>query len=37
LRRVDHRKLVAAAMHRAVEAYFAGLGRMARGTGRGLG
>jgi len=37
LRRVDHRKLVAEAMHRAVEAYFAGLGRMAGGTERGLG
>jgi N-acetylmuramoyl-L-alanine amidase len=37
LRRPDHRKLVAEAMHRAVEAYFAGFGRMADRTGRGIG
>lgn len=37
LRRTDHRKLVAEAMRRAVEAYFAGLGHMADGTGRGIG
>lgn len=29
LRRPDHRKLVAQAMHRAVDAYFAGIGHMA--------
>jgi N-acetylmuramoyl-L-alanine amidase len=33
LRRPDHRKLVAEAMHRAVDAYFAGLSHMAGGTG----
>ena len=37
LRRVDHRRLVADAMHRAIEAYFAGLGTVADGSGRGLG
>ena len=37
LRRVAHRKQVAEAMHRAVEAYFAGLGHMADGTGQGIG
>ncbi|WP_428493352.1 N-acetylmuramoyl-L-alanine amidase family protein [Rhodopila sp.] len=37
LRRVDHRRLVAAAMHRAIEAYFAGVGHVAEGSGRGLG
>ena len=31
LRKPDHRKLVAQAMHRAVDAYFAGLGHMADG------
>jgi N-acetylmuramoyl-L-alanine amidase len=34
LRRPDHRKLVAGAMHRAVDAYFAGVGHLADGTGR---
>jgi N-acetylmuramoyl-L-alanine amidase len=37
LRRPDHRKLVAEAMHRAVDAYFAGLDHMADGTGSGTG
>jgi N-acetylmuramoyl-L-alanine amidase len=37
LRQADHRKLVAEAMHRAVDAYFAGLGHMADGTGPGFG
>jgi N-acetylmuramoyl-L-alanine amidase len=37
LRRPDHRKLVADAMHRAVDAYFAGLAHMADGVGSGLG
>jgi N-acetylmuramoyl-L-alanine amidase len=37
LRRPDHRKLVAEAMRRAVEAYFAGMGRVADGTGFGVG
>ena len=37
LRRVDHRRLVAEAMHRAIEAYFAGIGHVAEGSGRGFG
>ncbi|MDB5400536.1 MAG: N-acetylmuramoyl-L-alanine amidase [Acetobacteraceae bacterium] len=37
LRRPDHRKLVAEAMHRAVDAYFAGFGHMADGTRPGIG
>jgi N-acetylmuramoyl-L-alanine amidase len=37
LRRPDHRKLVAEAMHRAVEAYFTGAGRMVEGSGSGAG
>jgi N-acetylmuramoyl-L-alanine amidase len=37
LRRPDHRKLVAEAMHRAVEAYFTGTGRMVEGNGSGAG
>jgi len=37
LRRADHRKLVAEAMRHAVDAYFAGLGHMADGTGPGVG
>jgi N-acetylmuramoyl-L-alanine amidase len=37
LRRPDHRKLVAEAMHRAVDAYFTGLGHMADGSGSGVG
>jgi N-acetylmuramoyl-L-alanine amidase len=37
LRQADHRKLVAEAMHRAVDAYFAGLGHIAGGSGSGLG
>jgi N-acetylmuramoyl-L-alanine amidase len=37
LRRPDHRKLVAEAMHRAVDAYFAGFGHMAEGDGPGTG
>jgi N-acetylmuramoyl-L-alanine amidase len=34
LRRPDHRKLVADAMRRAVDAYFAGIDHVAEGTGR---
>jgi N-acetylmuramoyl-L-alanine amidase len=37
LRRPDHRKLVAEAMRRAVDAYFAGISHVAYGTGPGLG
>jgi len=37
LRQADHRKLVAQAMHRAVDAYFAGLGHVAGGSGSVLG
>jgi N-acetylmuramoyl-L-alanine amidase len=37
LRRPDHRKLVAEAMHRAVDAYFTGSGQIAGGIGRGTG
>jgi N-acetylmuramoyl-L-alanine amidase len=37
LRRADHRKLVAEAMHRAVDAYFAGLGHVAGGSGSEVG
>jgi N-acetylmuramoyl-L-alanine amidase len=37
LRRAGHRKRVAEAMHRAVDAYFASLGHMADGSGHGLG
>jgi N-acetylmuramoyl-L-alanine amidase len=37
LRRTDHRKLVAEAMHRAVDAYFTGMGRMADGVRSGRG
>jgi N-acetylmuramoyl-L-alanine amidase len=37
LRRPDHRKLVAEAMHRAVDAYFAGTGHVADRTGPGIG
>jgi N-acetylmuramoyl-L-alanine amidase len=37
LRQADHRKLVAQAMHRAVDAYFAGLGHVAGGGGSGVG
>jgi N-acetylmuramoyl-L-alanine amidase len=37
LRRADHRKLVAEAMHRAVDAYFAGTGHVADRTGPGIG
>ena len=37
LRRTDHRKLVAAAMHRAVDLYFAGLGHKVEATQAGLG
>jgi N-acetylmuramoyl-L-alanine amidase len=33
LRRPDHRKMVAEAMHRAVDAYFAGMAHMAGGNG----
>lgn len=37
LRRPDHRRLVARAMHRAVDAYFAGIGHMADLSGREVG
>jgi N-acetylmuramoyl-L-alanine amidase len=37
LRRPDHRKMVAEAMHRAVDAYFASTGHMAEGAGPGAG
>jgi N-acetylmuramoyl-L-alanine amidase len=37
LRRPDHRKLVAEAMHRAVDAYFAGIGHVAAETGPSIG
>ena len=37
LRRAEHRKRVAEAMRRAVEAYFAGVGQRADGSGRGIG
>jgi N-acetylmuramoyl-L-alanine amidase len=37
LRRPDHRKLVAEAMRRAVDAYFAGIGHVAGGMGSGFG
>jgi N-acetylmuramoyl-L-alanine amidase len=37
LRRPDHRRLVAEAMRRAVEAYFAGIGHVAGGTGSAFG
>jgi N-acetylmuramoyl-L-alanine amidase len=37
LRRPDHRKLVAEAMRRAVDAYFAGIGHVAGGMGSGYG
>jgi N-acetylmuramoyl-L-alanine amidase len=37
LRRPDHRKLVAQSMHRAVDAYFIGMGHMAIQDGRGTG
>jgi N-acetylmuramoyl-L-alanine amidase len=37
LRRSDHRRLVAQAMHRAVDAYFSGIGPMAGQTDSGVG
>jgi N-acetylmuramoyl-L-alanine amidase len=37
LRRPEHRKLVAQSMHRAVDAYFVGMGHMAVQDGRGTG
>jgi N-acetylmuramoyl-L-alanine amidase len=37
LRKPDHRKLVARAMHRAVDAYFSGLGNVADRSGPGVG
>jgi N-acetylmuramoyl-L-alanine amidase len=37
LRRADHRRLVAEAMRRAVDAYFAGAARMADGAGPAFG
>jgi N-acetylmuramoyl-L-alanine amidase len=37
LRKPDHRKLVAQAMHRAVDAYFVGLGHIADRSGPGVG